>query len=844
MADLDYTNIAGSAFQPYVATQIEKRKALVNNDYRSSSELNWLSNKNVWIRVSSGANVREGNMNYQGLQDNELSRKYILQGGLADNLTNEKTYLLRSGISPDGAYGIGGTDFGLTPMPGMTNISIKTGGKLGTLKETTIDFVCHNMEQLNIMEALYMKLGFGLLVEWGHTYYIDNKTEKIENVPQPLPFYNITTKEELMGAITTHRKLHSGNYDASWGTIKNFTYSLSKNGTFNCQVQLVGAGDILESLKINISGDYSGSTPTDNELSGSVYPVVSDSNKSLLNGALYKIYSKDVINAPDDTGYLEGLANAAADFLFGDNIVRDNYTIETNVGYLNYIQPFYNNINLDLLAWNLNSELQKKGYNYRLINEPGISTNYDGGFIDTKVPAITVSNYFGRLIMDYEVSGEEEANTTDITKPGLAQVYITLGNLLLLIKSTGMLFQRNEGEEQDKQRPYIYIDVNPYTNRCFTFQRHCSLDPSVCLIGSNQLPFGITSRVFEDIQTNFPFFDNDGTGGRFMWTLVNVNWVASLIKKWRANDAKGNVYFVDLVKDILDGISKACGGYNEFRIVPDDDSRCVRILDDRRMTGPGFPVPDYTEIPVLGKKSIVYDFNYTSKIAPNTAAMIVVAAQAQPYGVQGAENALAFSHLNKGLYNRLDTVVVDSGTESNKEAGANSNVVERYIELRTYVENIYSGQGTGASSNTPAENAQQERELGVTQVNNLITTVPLSQVKSLVLLRLNAVYETLREAARNLEDKGELTALQRSYEEVKNKINAESNNSIADSLDYNGFGEADQKVEYLDSGLYNYVYDELETGYKSIYNIRDTEIEKVWTQLAIKQTGINTRSWF
>jgi hemerythrin-like domain-containing protein len=262
------------------------------------------------------------------------------------------------------------------------------------------------------------------------------------------------------------------------------------------------------------------------------------------------------------------------------------------------------------------------------------------------------------------------------------------------------------------------------------------------------------------------------------------------------------------------------------------------------MTGPGFPVPDYTEIPVLGKKSIVYDFNYTSKIAPNTAAMIVVAAQAQPYGVQGAENALAFSHLNKGLYNRLDTVVVDSGTESNKEAEANSNVVERYIELRTYVENIYSGQGTGASSNTPAENAQQERELGVTQVNNLITTVPLSQVKSLVLLRLNAVYETLREAARNLEDKGELTALQRSYEEVKNKINAESNNSIADSLDYNGFGEADQKVEYLDSGLYNYVYDELETGYKSIYNIRDTEIEKVWTQLAIKQTGINTRSWF
>ena len=77
MANLDYTNIAGSSFQPYVATQIEKRKALVNKDYRSSSELNWLSNRNVWIRISSGANVSPGNKRYQGLEGNALSRKYI-----------------------------------------------------------------------------------------------------------------------------------------------------------------------------------------------------------------------------------------------------------------------------------------------------------------------------------------------------------------------------------------------------------------------------------------------------------------------------------------------------------------------------------------------------------------------------------------------------------------------------------------------------------------------------------------------------------------------------------------------------------------------------------------------
>ena len=269
-------------------------------------------------------------------------------------------------------------------------------------------------------------------------------------------------------------------------------------------------------------------------------------------------------------------------------------------------------------------------------------------------------------------------------------------------------------------KPYIYIDVNPDTNRCYTFQGHCSLDPSICLIGSNQLPFGITSIIFDKIQTSFPFFDNDGTGGRFMYTLVNINWVASLMKIWRANNIKGDVYFVDLVKDILDGISKATGGYNEFRIVPDDDSRCIRILDDRKTVNSTQNIPTYTEIPVLGKKSIVYDFNYTSKISPNTAAMIVVAAQAQPYGVQGAENALAFSHLNKGLYNRLDTVVVDSANDLNKNVNADSTIEQRYIELRTYIENIYDGTGGVKTENEriAEETSRQQTQQEINRLNN------------------------------------------------------------------------------------------------------------------------------
>jgi hypothetical protein len=101
--------------------------------------------------------------------------------------------------------------------------------------------------------------------------------------------------------------------------------------------------------------------------------------------------------------------------------------------------------------------------------------------------------------------------------------------------------------------------------------------------------------------------------------------------------------------------------------------------------------------------------------------MIVVAAQAQPYGVQGAENALAFSHLNKGLYNRLDTVVVDSANDLNKNVSTDSTVEQRYIELRTYIKNIYDGVGgakTDKEKAAAAEASKQQAQQETNRINN------------------------------------------------------------------------------------------------------------------------------
>jgi hypothetical protein len=677
----DYTNICGSAFQPFVADQIEARKRLVSKDLRDNETLQWLDNKTAWMRVSSGVNVDVGNSNFKGLEGDLLSKKYILQAGLIDHTGANTNWDLRSGIGPDAAYGIGGNAFGLRPMPCITGISIKTGGKLGTLREATIDFVCYNKEQLDIMDALYMKLGMSVLVEWGHIPFIDNNG-KLQTIPQPLPFYGIHTKEVLMKSIQKNRVTHAGNFDAMWGTIKNWSFSLEDNGIFKCQMSLVGAGDVLESLKINQSGKTK-TTPSGNEVTGSPYPVVTDQNLSILNNALYDIWSKDILNTNYQynhdfsdpykviiTKYLEKLPR----FTFGSDPTS----------------------NPELFC--STAPLIQHGFHYSLIS--GLNTALGNGGKDINIPQITPEKFFSRFIVGYEINGEEIVGGITEKDKGAEQVYITLGHLLMLIMATGGLFDKS----QNSKDPYVYIDVNPETNLCYTFPGHISLDPTICLIGTQTLPFNISSDMIKVIQSNFPFFyPQQPSMGRFMYTLLNVQYIAGVLKSNIKKNPKGDVYFVDFIQEILAGVSKATGGYNEFRVVPDDDTRCVRIFDDKRIVPPLKETENspYTIIPVMGKDSLAYSFNYTSRIPPNAATMIVISSQAEPTGANMPADALAFSKLRQGLTNRLASIRVDStdnGADdkvatAEERAQAQKDEDSRFIELKDLIKGIYSGTG-------------------------------------------------------------------------------------------------------------------------------------------------------
>mgnify|MGYP003132254832 FL=1 len=80
----------------------------------------------------------------------------------------------RQGGSFSSAYGFGDLEFGIRPLPGITDLQIETLGNNGSLRKATLKIKAFNKMQFNIIELLYLRLGFHVLVEFGNRLYIKN----------------------------------------------------------------------------------------------------------------------------------------------------------------------------------------------------------------------------------------------------------------------------------------------------------------------------------------------------------------------------------------------------------------------------------------------------------------------------------------------------------------------------------------------------------------------------------------------------------------------------------------------------------------------------------------------
>ena len=263
----------GSKISNEVVAQIEARKAIVGKQTgRTSDDLLYLNSKTGWVRLSSGVNTitdeeasqfleQEGRINIIG--DNRLAGYNVLQGGVQNpNRT------LREGInttpsttaeditlSNKAAYRNRANSTGIRPMPGITGLSIQSKNTYGTLREAEVKLMVWTLEDFEMVERIYLRPGFTMLLEWGHTLYVTNSGVVERNIPTVGNkfFQSGVTMSQILDEIAEYRKSTDYNYEGMIGYVKNFSWNYRPDGAYECSVNIISTGEILDSLKMRIN---------------------------------------------------------------------------------------------------------------------------------------------------------------------------------------------------------------------------------------------------------------------------------------------------------------------------------------------------------------------------------------------------------------------------------------------------------------------------------------------------------------------------------------------------------------------------------------------------------------
>ena len=223
------SNIVGNPFKPFVIKQITARQKILSEVDRGEQFLKYVS-KTPWLRMASSINVNDREKaDKLGLPiGDEAARQFVLQGGslgVSKNISingekEEISYTSlgqKFGVATDNSiinqnsYGFGGSDWGKTPMPGLTSVTIEDFNR-GAIRKAKVDFTCTNIQQFEIISTLYMRVGYNVLIEWGHSAYLNNQEppqleQRLDfNTPAFTSFFEGKNTNTLLNNIKTEQE--------------------------------------------------------------------------------------------------------------------------------------------------------------------------------------------------------------------------------------------------------------------------------------------------------------------------------------------------------------------------------------------------------------------------------------------------------------------------------------------------------------------------------------------------------------------------------------------------------------------------------------------------------------
>ena len=622
-------NITGSPFRTWVTEQINARqKALGQYSNIDPKNLLYYTTKTPWIRLASSVDLNEGKVlddlvkmgfSKNDISGDDLAKKCILQGGVVDQNANLK-YGLSQGNIFNGAYGWGGKGItdkgnrGFVPLPGILDAKF-TYYSHGTYGKAEVQIQCFSRQQMALIDTLYLRPGYTLLLEFGWSVYIDNtgNLKKFDNFTSaPLSYVLNPTGEDrthfnVYKKIKEEKKKHYGNYEAVYGKIHHFKWSLQGDGSYICTVAITGMGDIIESLKIN-----------------TVFPT-----QKLLN------------TNPNSAVITDGEGRPIADEI--NQLIIANANKSELVNILNSIYETYKN------------------------STGGVRQNYTISIPDPNNSFKPIDVTINNAIFAVPQAKKDGSNA------GIYSYYITFGTLLSIIYSKLLLYDKKNGN----QVPLFKFDMNfkdldNDTNYILRVPGGFSGDPSKCLVGLDE------SFLYPNItvpQSNWSgllsrgakwIVDDNPKIGRLANVYVSIGHIIDVLNNL-PKEKDGSITLLSFLKEIINTIQSCLGNINSIVIKEDPHEGTIRFIENAPQAIFNTPKIDengdeISEIPVRfnlygvkpGKEgSFVRNLSLEAEISNNLATMIVAGAQINSN--QLTVNATAFSQYNDGLKDRVLT---------------------------------------------------------------------------------------------------------------------------------------------------------------------------------------------
>lgn len=673
----------------------------VSPDINKIIEIN-LNSLNEANEIGTDVEVPTGEQRLQLLgfgnewMGNALAKNLVLIGGTEPHriTTTEDGFTVnrikRKGVAPTSFPVYQGKDFGLVAMPGIQSVDVKSKS-MGSLREANISIRVNDASQLELIETIYLRLGYSMFLEWGNSSYFKNDGEYIKGaLAEPGLIYDFLLQEsptqqdidrilitrmfDLDGdgvedplteeqieyfksqldsvqifsqKIEEERKKSCGNYDAMFGKVSNFSWEFDPSGFYNVSLTLISWGDIIESLNIN-----------------SFFPdidLIIDSEGNIKKGEVDRKNS-----------------SALEAFIY-ESTLQDGNSWESEGKIINAtLKPTKNT----LLSNNVTKTGEFKLFNTSTWGGPKTETQSASDYSDVLKYDRSQTNSNGKVIGCNAVFGNNRVYK-----------YVRFGDLLDFIKHKLLIY--------NNIAPIIDIDTTPGRNFCYNPKINVSADPSKVMIRRDLPPFTkkdltpqelsevggfltageyqITEGVFNsklpyndaDVETFIESFDTkipgvDVEGGDIMNIYFEKDYLYLEIDNL-INSKTGKISLYKFVKKLLDTANSCLGGVNQLDLRIRDD-RTLEIYDQVPLYGvkKEEPIQQFNIYGVQENRgSFVTNFGLKTELTNEFATMVTIGAQAQ--GDVVGEDATMLSRWNFGLVDRFIPKKIDSLARDFKE---------------------------------------------------------------------------------------------------------------------------------------------------------------------------------